>query len=190
MPVFDNSVFDVRLETPRLILRPPQAGDFEAWAAFRADEEATRHIGGVEARPVAWRSFAAMIGVWHLKGFAMFSVIDKASGEWVGRVGPWQPEGWPGTEVGWSIVRKHWGKGFAPEAAAASIDWAVDHLGWSEVIHTIDPQNANSRAVAAKLGSRYLRMGRLPVPYDGNEIEIWGQSREQWLARRTREERT
>ena len=176
------------LETSRLILRPPQAEDFEAWAAFKTDEEATRHIGGVEARPVAYRAFASMIGVWYLKGFAMFSVIEKATGEWVGRVGPWQPEGWPGTEVGWSIVRDRWGRGYAPEAAIAAIDWSFDHLGWSEVIHTIAPENTNSSAVAAKLGSSLLRVGRLPTPYDTKDVEIWGQSREQWLARRQREE--
>ena len=34
----------------------------------------------------------------------MFSVIEKDSGRWIGRIGPWQPEGWPGTEVGWSLV--------------------------------------------------------------------------------------
>ncbi len=172
------------LETQRLLLRPPRAEDFEAWAAFKADEEACRHIGGAEPRPMAWRNLATMIGVWHLKGFAMFSVIEKATGEWVGRVGPWQPEGWPGTEVGWSIARNRWGRGYGPEAATVAIDWAFDALGWDEVIHTIDPENANSRAVARKLGSDLLRMGRLPAPFDTRDIEIWGQTRAQWFARR------
>lgn len=174
----------LQLETPRLLLRPTQAQDFEAWAAFKADEEACRHIGGTEPRPAAWRSFAAMIGVWHLKGFAMFSVIEKDTGQWVGRVGPWQPEGWPGTEVGWSIVRDRWGRGYAPEAATACTDWAFDTLGWSEVIHTIAPDNANSKAVAAKLGSRFLEMGRLPEPRQDLQVEIWGQTRAQWRARK------
>ena len=100
------------------------------------------------------------------------------------RVGPWQPEGWPGTEVGWSIAREAWGRGYAPEAAAASTDWAFDHLGWSEVIHTIDPDNANSKTVAAKLGSAYLRMGRLPEPHHEKPVEVWGQTRAQWQARK------
>ena len=177
------SIFDLQIETERLLLRPPQAQDFEAWAAFVADEEATRHIGGMQPRPVAWRSFAAMIGVWHLQGFAFFSVIEKATGNWVGRLGPWQPEGWPGTEVGWSIAREHWGKGFAPEGSIAVTDWAFDTLGWSEVIHTIAPGNDNSKAVAAKLGSSFLGMGRLPEPSHETPVEIWGQTREQWRAR-------
>ena len=173
-----------RLETPRLLLRLPRQEDFEAWAAFLADAEATRHLGGVQARSQAWRGRAAMVGSGQLKGFAMFSVIEKETGQWVGRVGPWQPEGWPGTEVGWSIVRDRWGRGYAPEAAAACTDWAFDTLGWSEVIHTIAPGNDNSKAVAAKLGSSFLGMGRLPEPSHETPVEIWGQSRERWRARR------
>lgn len=114
----------------------------------------------------------------------MFSVIEKVSGRWVGRVGPWQPEGWPGTEVGWSIAREAWGRGYAPEAAAVCIDWVFDHLGWDEVIHTIDPENAKSKAVAAKLGSTYLRMDRLPEPHHEKPVEVWGQTRAAWQARR------
>lgn len=173
----------LQLETPRLLLRLPRQEDFEAWAAFMADAEATRHIGGVQPRAVAWRGLAAMAGAWQLKGFAMFSVIEKASGQWIGRVGPWQPEGWPGTEVGWSIARAHWGRGYAPEAAGACIDWAFDALGWDEVIHTIAPANDNSKVVATKLGSRYLRMGQLPEPHV-MPVEVWGQTRAAWQAAR------
>ncbi len=171
------------LETARLWLRPPTSEDFEAWAAFRADPEAARYIGGAEPRPLAWRSLAAMAGTWHLKGFAMFSLIDKDSGAWLGRVGPWQPEGWPGTEVGWSVVRAAWRHGYAVEAASATIDWAFDALGWDEVIHTIDPDNLASKAVARRLGSRRLRMGQLPEPYQDKPVEVWGQSRADWRAR-------
>ena len=181
------SIFDLRLETERLLLRPPLADDFEPWATFIADEEAARHIGGVQPRPIAWRSFAAVVGAWHLQGFSFFSLIEKATGQWVGRVGPWHPDGWPGTEIGWSIAREHWGKGFAPEGARASTGWGFDALGWDEVIHTIAEDNANSKTVAAKLGSRFLLMGWLPAPHDAKPVEIWGQSREEWLAGRNKE---
>ena len=110
--------------------------------------------------------------------------IDRATGEWLGQAGPWQPEGWPGTEVGWSFKRSAWGRGYASEAAAATIDWAFDHLGWTEVIHTIGPANVASQALARRLGSTLLGPGRLPDPYAEVPVEIWGQSREQWRARR------
>ena len=172
------------LETDRLILRPPQEADLDGWAAFMADEESARFVGGVQPREVAWRFMATMTGSWALKGFGMFSVIEKASGRWVGRLGPWQPEGWPGTEVGWGILREHWGRGYATEGAAAAMDWAFEMLGWDDVIHCIDPANAGSIAVAERLGSTNRGPGRMAPPFDEHPVDIWGQTREEWRSRR------
>jgi RimJ/RimL family protein N-acetyltransferase len=171
------------LETERLILRPPVLEDLEPWAAFMADEVASRHLGGVQGRSGAWRSLCTMAGSWAVEGFAMFSVVEKASGRWIGRLGPWMPADWPGPEVGWGLAREVWGRGYAPEGAAAAIDWAFDTLGWTEVVHCIAPANANSQAVARKLGSRLLRKGWLPDPIN-LETDVWGQSRAEWRARR------
>ena len=117
----------------------------------------------------------------------MFSVVDRATGEWLGNLGPWQPEGWPGTEVGWSFRRTAWGKGFATEAAVAAIDWAFANLGWTDVIHSIDPSNRASQALAQRLGSRNRGPGKLPAPLEDHPIEIWGQTREEWRARQAAE---
>ncbi len=171
------------LQTERLILRPTATEDFEPWAAFMADETASRYIGGVQPRSVAWRGFCSMAGALAMFGFAMFSVVEKGSGRWVGRLGPWRPDGWPGPEVGWGLVREAWGKGYATEGATAAIDWAFDHLGWTEVIHCIDPENAPSQAVARRLGSENLRVGFMPAPYDTTAVDIWGQTREAWRGR-------
>jgi RimJ/RimL family protein N-acetyltransferase len=175
----------LQLETPRLLLRLPRADDLDPWAEMMADEETAQYIGGVTPRAVSWRALMTMIGAWHAQGFAMFSVVEKSTGRWVGRLGPWMPEGWPGTEVGWSIVRDCWGRGYATEGAAAAIHWAFDHLGWSRVIHCIDPANVASQAVARKLGSRNLGSGSLPPPFQGSPVDIWGQSREEWRQRRS-----
>ncbi|HET6553386.1 MAG TPA: GNAT family N-acetyltransferase [Dyella sp.] len=175
---------DIRIETDRLILRPTQAEDFEGWASLMADEENSRHIGGPQPRPAAWRGFLSMAGAWAIQGYAMFSVIEKDSGRWIGRLGPWQPEGWPGTEVGWGIVRDAWGRGYATEGAIAAIDWAFDTLGWTEVIHMIAPDNTASQMVARKLGSALRGPGQLPAPFEHLPVEIWGQSRDQWRHRR------
>lgn len=171
------------LETPRLLLRVQQASDFDGFAELMADEEACRYIGGHMTRAAAWRKFLQMPGAWMVQGFGMFSVLDRATGEWLGQAGPWYPEGWPGTEVGWSFKRSAWGKGYAREAAIAAIDWSFDHLGWTDLIHSIDPGNVPSQALAQRLGSTNRGPGRLPDPFADVAIEIWGQSREQWRAR-------
>jgi RimJ/RimL family protein N-acetyltransferase len=178
------NVADLRVETERLILRPIAREDFDAWAAFMGDETSARFIGGAQPRSIAWRGFLAMAGAWTIQGFSMFSVIEKASGRWLGRIGPWVPEGWPGTEVGWGLAREATGKGYAMEAATAAIDWAFAHLGWSRVIHCIDPANLPSQALARRLGSRNLGPGKLPPPFEKMPIDIWGQSREEWQTRR------
>ena len=170
------------LETERLLLRPPAGEDFEPWAEFHANPDVARYLGGALPRAVAWRALCTVTGSWVINGFGMFSVVEKSSGRWVGRLGPWQPEGWPGTEVGWGLARQAWGKGYAVEGATAAMDWAFEHLGWSEVIHAIDPANQNSQRVAERLGSRILRRATLPPPFDV-VVDLWGQTREEWFAR-------
>lgn len=177
---------DLRLDTARLVLRPPRLDDLDAWSEMMADEPTTRFIGGVAERPVCWRQLMTMVGAWHVHGFAMFSVIEKATGHWIGRLGPWRPEGWPGSEIGWAIARRCWGRGYAVEGSIAATDWAFDTLGWTDVIHSIAPDNIQSQRVAEKLGSRRLGPGRLPPPFADARVDLWGQSCEDWRVSRTR----
>lgn len=174
------------LETERLILRPTALADFEPWCAMMADEETARFIGGVQAPSQVWRSLMGMAGSWTLHGWAMFSVVEKDTGDWVGRLGPWTPHGWPGTEVGWGLSRAAWGKGYATEGATAAIDWAFDNLGWTEVIHCVDPDNTPSARVAERLGSYNKGPVRMPIPFDAMPVDAWGQTREEWRSRRRR----
>ncbi len=171
------------LETERLILRPPAAEDFEPWVTFGADYEVARFIGGVQTPAMVWRTMCAVAGAWTINGFSMFSVVEKDTGRWVGRLGPWMPIGWPGKEVGWALAREAWGKGYATEGATAAIDWAFDELGWDDVIHAIDPANSRSSNVARKLGSAHLRDAVLPDPLNV-PVQIWGQTRESWRSRK------
>ncbi len=177
-------ILGTTLETERLILRLPMECDLDGWSEMMGHEEASRFIGGVLSRPECWRQLSATVGSWVLKGFGMFSVLEKESGNWIGRIGPMQPEGWPGTEIGYGLHQNYWGKGYAFEAACTCIDWAFDNLGWSEVIHCIEPANINSRKLAERLGSRKLRTTFMPPPLHGKPYDIWGQTREEWRARK------
>ena len=173
------------IETERLLLRKPRLEDLDRWSELMADEAAARYIGGVQPKPMVWRAIMSIAGSWELTGVGMFSVVEKSSGQWIGRIGPWEPYGWPGTEVGWSLHPAAWGKGYALEAARATMDYAVDVLGWTDIIHSIHPDNAPSQRLAERLGSVNSGPGRLPAPYDHDPVDIWGQSAEQWKARRS-----
>ena len=175
------------LETDRLVMRPPLAADLDGWTAFMGDAAAMRHLGGPQPRPVAWRSLAATAGSWLLQGFGMFSVLLRDGGTWIGRIGSLRPEGWPVTEIGWGLLPAFQGRGYAVEAARAATTFAFDALGWQEIGHIIDPANAASIAVARALGSRRRGPTRLPDPHAEEHVDLWGQDRADWLARRAPE---
>jgi RimJ/RimL family protein N-acetyltransferase len=176
---------DICIETSRLILRIPQIQDFDRYADMLADETAARYIGGCMSRAAAWRRFLQMPGAWAVQGFAMFSVLERASGLWVGQAGPWRPDGWPGNEIGYSFHPDAWGKGYAFEAGMASIEWAFANLGWDSIVHCIDPANIASQALAQRLGSRHLGPTQMPEPYQDLSTDLWGQTRAEWLARQS-----
>lgn len=169
---------NIRIETERLILRKVDAErDFDGWARLMADERTVQFLG-TEAmdRALAWRQMASIVGHWEIRGYGFFSVLSKATGEWLGRVGPWFPEGWPAPEIGWAISPDHWGKGYATEAGRASLEYVYGELGWTRVIHVILSGNERSVAVAKKLGSAYIRSQQgLPGVTD-EEVMIYGQS--------------
>jgi RimJ/RimL family protein N-acetyltransferase len=175
------------LETPRLLLRPPVQSDFDDFAAMAQEVETMRYIGGTAPRDQAWRYMAILTGSWSLLGFSMFSVIEKSTGRWIGRLGPWYPAGetggWPGREVGWGLIAAAQGKGYAAEGATAAIDYVFDVLGWDRVIHCIHKDNAPSLRLAERLGSfRQREDVPLPPPFNAC-VDIYGQTRAEWRAR-------
>ena len=176
------------LETSRLILRPPAQEDFDGFAAMATEAETMRFIGGVAPRHGAWRAMATLAGAWPLLGFSMFSVIEKRTGKWIGRLGPWYPGGptggWPGAEVGWGLIASAQGQGYAAEGATAAIDWVFDTLSWNHIIHCIHRENAPSIRLAERLGSyRQREAVPLPPPFD-TVVDIYGQTRGEWTLRR------
>jgi len=166
------------IETERLILRKTDPErDFEALAKTLANESTVRYLGTKPmSRAEAWRSMAMMIGHWEIRGYGFFSVQLKETGEWIGRVGPWFPEGWPDREVGWTISPDHQRQGYATEAARASIHYAFTTLGWPQLIHVIMEGNEASMAVARKLGSRLIREQQGIPGVTENRVFIFGQS--------------
>jgi RimJ/RimL family protein N-acetyltransferase len=148
------------VETPRLRLRPLQASDAEPLMEIHQDPEVIKYVllgappGGIT---VAWRNIAMMIGHWHLRGYGPWAVAEKSTGQVIGRVGLWNPDGWPGIELGWIIRRSRWDNGFATEAARAALQWAWENVETDHIISVIQPDNARSIRVAEKIGECFER---------------------------------
>jgi RimJ/RimL family protein N-acetyltransferase len=165
------------IETKRLKLRMWREADIEPNTAMLADPASGRFITA-DGKPVTdayvgWRNATIMSGHWLLHGVGMFVVEEKSSGKFAGRVGPWCPPGWPGFEVGWGIASEFRGKGYALEAARASIDWTFANFEIEQIIHCIDRENIASQSVARRLGATIER-----------EIDLFGQVADVWVTRR------
>ena len=144
---------EVTLETERLILRMWRNADFEEYAELCADPEVMRFLGGkVFDRTEAWRQMASMIGHWYLRGYGIWAVEEKDSGRLAGRIGCINPEGWPGFEVGWTLKREFWGKGYATEAGRRALEYGFNELDKPHIISLIHPENRASIRVAERLG--------------------------------------
>ena len=169
----------VIIETERLYLCEVDAArDFDRWAEAMADEDTMRYLGGKTMnRPLAWRNMATVTGHHQLRGYSFMSVIGKESGKWLGRVGPWNPEGWPEPEIGWTLHPDSHGHGYATEAAQASVDYVFDTLGWKRTIHIIVDGNEASMRVAERVGSKRTgEINEIPGIYEGH-CWIYSQER-------------
>jgi RimJ/RimL family protein N-acetyltransferase len=170
------------LETARLKLRQWRSADIAPYTAMLADPDTARFIT-IDGKSVAdamtgWRHTVVMAGHWALHGAGMFALEEKSTGKFVGRVGPWFPPGWPDFEIGWGIVREARGKGYAVEAARASIDWAFATFELDQVIHCIDRENTASQAVARRLGADKQR----EIELFGHAADLWVTKRDAWMA--------
>lgn len=157
------------LETERLRLRQFCSADLDAYASMLADPEVVAYIGSGEtlSRAQAWKNMAMVIGHWSLRGYGLWAVEEKTSQTLIGRVGLYNPEGWPGLEVGWMLARSHWGYGYALESAKAAVDVAFNQLHCSKLISLIHPENVRSQRVALRLGSQKTTTITL------NGITVW-----------------
>lgn len=143
------------LETERLILRETRESDLDALAAFYADPELSRFVGGPLDRDDTWRRMAMGLGHWRLRGFGNWALEEKATGDFVGWCGLWSPEGFPGREVGWGLMKDKHGRGFATEAALRARAHAYGALCWDSAISLIARGNDPSVRVARRLGASF-----------------------------------
>lgn len=167
-----------RIETKRLILRGFEEEDLDAYAEMCSDSDVMRYIGaGITlSRAESWRSMAMIIGHWYLRGYGLWAVEERQTGEMIGRIGCWKPEGWVGLEVGWMLRKASWRRGFATEAAKVAMDYAFANLPYSRVISLILPENLPSQRLALRLGEKLEGTTEIL----GNQVRIYGISQEEW----------
>ena len=150
---------EVQIETERLVMRPPRAGDFTSYFEMCADAETFRFSErGPMSCDEAWSRLLRHAGHWSLLGHGLFTLVDKESGRFAGEAGLGDFRRALGAEfdnspeAGWAIAPWARGRGLATEAMVAALAWMESQFGRVRSVCMIHADNAPSIRVAAKLG--------------------------------------
>ena len=153
----------VVIETDRLILREFVEDDAEAFFRLNSDPEVVRFVPDgsfanvEEARKIL---VAHPIADYRKYGFGRCACILKSTGENIGFAGLKYLEELEMVEVGYRLMRAHWGVGLATEAAIASVRFGFSDLGLKQIIGLVMPENVASVRVLEKAGLRFSEMVR------------------------------
>jgi RimJ/RimL family protein N-acetyltransferase len=147
-----------RLETERLVLRMFVEDDWRALHEYYSDAECMRYtFRRPQTEAGTWRAIAGMAGQWLLRGYGPYAVEDRSTKAVLGTVGLWYPLEWPEPEIKWALARRHWGRGYASEAARAVQRMAREHVPDLSPISLIDSGNAASIKLALAVGATLER---------------------------------
>jgi len=144
----------VPILTPRLELRPFNESDIEGIASLLADREATRFIGGVKSREIAADSVRSMRDAFAARGWGTLAVVQRGEERCVGYCGVRPLPHTAEIEIAFALQQRCWNRGFATEAASASIDAAFTSLQIRSIVATVYPDNKPSLRVLEKLGMK------------------------------------
>ena len=152
------------LETERLFLRQFKADDAEFIFELLNDPSWIQNIGDRNIRTLddacayILNSPAAS---YAKNGFGLWLVALKETNESIGMCGLIRRENLEDVDIGYALLPRFWGKGYAVEAARAAKDYAKDVVGLKRLVAIVDPTNQGSIRVLEKLGLRYEKMVRL-----------------------------
>lgn len=160
------------IRTPRLQLRTWEAGDAQAFWELNQDPRVTEFLPGPLTMAQAEAFIAFQQELFGRSRACYFAVTVAASGELAGFVGLKRHEFEqerglpfaPCTDIGWRLAARHWGQGFAGEAARACLRFGFMELGLEEIVSFTVPANLRSRALMEKLGMREDTEGAFAHP--------------------------
>lgn len=144
------------MTTERLRGDQTTADDLQPWSQTLLDDEFADYDWPYELRTP---EYALQVhdkdrAHWDRFGFGPWSVRERRSNEYVGRIGLdyTRATGRPEVQVGWIVGAPYRGKGYASEMAAEALRVAFEVLELDEIIALTTPGNAASQAVASRLG--------------------------------------
>ena len=147
---------DYILTTPRLGLRLWQTDDLVPFSQLNADDEVMRYFPNTLTSGQTREFFDRIQAAFDEKGYGLWATELLATREFIGFVGFSHPrfDEWftPCVEIGWRLRRDMWGRGIAPEGAAACLRYGFDTLGFDKIYSFTATNNLPSERVMRKIG--------------------------------------
>jgi len=178
------------LESERVLLRQWVKSDISSFIALNSDPHVTRYFPRTFSEQESKGFVAVMSSMIDEHGWGFWAAELKSSKEFIGFVGlnsprPIMPFS-PCIEVGWRLLKQHWGNGYATEAGKLSLAYAFDHLEVNEVVSFTTESNFKSRKVMERLGmentGNNFKYPDLPIEHPLSEHVLYKISRAQWSA--------
>jgi RimJ/RimL family protein N-acetyltransferase len=156
------------VRTQRLVLRPFTDVDRAAFAELNADPRVVELLGSSASRGESDAMIDRFSAEMTREGWGFWAVEVADGAPFIGMVGLHRMSAAmpiaPGVEVGWRLHPDHWGKGYATEAAAASLDYGFGVGGVDEIVAFTTTLNVRSQAVMTRLGMTRDRGGDFDHP--------------------------
>jgi RimJ/RimL family protein N-acetyltransferase len=145
------------ISTERLLIRSFDAdADCEAMLDVYGDPDVMRFIPGGALRDVeaVKKLLAEYANAQEARGFSSWALVELASGALIGDVGfgIFEPTG--EVELGYTLGRACWGRGYATEAASACLAAGLEELRVPRIIAVVDAENEASLRVSERLGMK------------------------------------
>jgi RimJ/RimL family protein N-acetyltransferase len=169
------------IETERLLLRRPSEADLPGLIEVHAHPDVERFMGAWgELEAHSW--LERVERCWDTHGYGRLVVLEKITGALLGRSGLQWFDELKEVELGWTLRREAWGRGYASEAARAGLAWAFEDFGHPYVTSRIEPANERSSNVAKRLGMEVIRTDL----WGGSPFLVHALTQAAWVRQRAR----
>ncbi len=178
----------IELETERLILRQWKDNDYPNFAEMNSDPEVMKYYPSLMNKYESNEMANKIRSLISKRGWGFWAVEEKESNKFIGFAGLHEPISElpfsPCVEIGWRLGRECWGKGYATEAAKASLNYAFELLELGKVYSFSTVGNKRSRAVMERLGMvntyKNFQHPTVPVGSPLREHVLYELTKERW----------
>jgi len=172
---------NIHIETERFILRDIEESDVQGIFDLDSDPDVNEFLGKkpIKTLQEAEQRIADVRAQYKKNGIGRWAIEDKATGHFLGWSGLKYEEEvreYGYYDLGYRILKKHWGKGIATETALASLRYGFETMNLSQISGGAEAAHIVSNHILQKVGLRFVES----FQFDGKECNWYTLMKEEW----------